>query len=192
MSSWFNLKNLDSLLFVVRWTVQVSKPCSYHVLPFLPFFKNSSFPPLPQRETQRERERERERGGFLGHRPKNKVAKIRPPRPKLTKVLSQSRSLSLLEFSPSLCKFQSRWVCWVWVCNLWSRWGGAFVGWEAEGVCESSGAFVGWGTEGKVNLVFGFVLWNSSLRLDLSSTCTFFHFRLPPLKTRVLFLNSSF
>ena len=65
MSSWFNLKNLDSLLFVVRWIVQVSKPCSYHVLPFLPFFKNSSFPPLPQRETQREREREREREAAL-------------------------------------------------------------------------------------------------------------------------------
>ena len=156
MSSWFNLKNVDPFLFVVRWTVRVSKPCSYHVLPFLPFLKNSSFPPLPQRE--------RERGGSLDRRPKNKVAKIRPPRPMLTKVLSQSRSLSLLEFSPSLCKFQSRWVCWV--CSLWSRWGGAFVEREVEGVCESSGAFVGWGTEGKVNPVFGFVLWNSSLRLE--------------------------
>ena len=159
-------------------------PCSSFSSLFQKFLFSST-------ATTRNTERERERGGSLGHRPKNKVAKIRPPRPKLTKVLSQSRSLSLLEFSPSLCKFQSRWVCWVWVCNLWSRWGGAFVGWEAEGVCESGGAFVRWGTEGKVNLVFGFVLWNSSLRLDLSSTCTFFHIRLPPLKTRVLFLNSS-
>ena len=139
---------------------------SYLVLPFLPFLKHFSFPPPPQRETERKRE-----ATLLIVDWRNRC---------------QTCSLSLLEFSPSLCRFRSEWVCWVWVCSLWLGWGGAFVGcgalWIWWCVC--------WGEELKVKwiLSFGFVLWKlESLRLKFHvfPHVPFFHIKLPTHRTRV-------
>ena len=92
---------------------------SYPILPFLPYLKHFSFPPPPQRETERKRE----------------AALLIVSR----RTCRQTFSLSLLEFSSFLCRFWSGWVCWVWfvVCN-WDK----VVHLLGVELCEFGGAFV--------------------------------------------------